>query len=950
LSENAVVMGDPPGPPAVGRQAGGRLPVLLCVLFFISGSSGLIYEVVWLRMLSRTLGSTVYATSTILAVFMGGLALGSFLLGRYADRVRRLLVLYGLLEAGIGIGALLSLGMNRWPVPLYRALYAFAGEHRAALTLCQMLLAAAAMLLPTILMGATLPTLCAYGARRTREMGRIAGTLYALNTLGAMAGVAISGFLLIGTIGETRTVLIGVGINFLVAVLAFLLLLDKRPDGGGLPAGPPEPAAFAATPESQRITHAVLLCFAISGFVSLAMEIIWSRMLALYTGTSIYAFSAMLTVMLGGIGAGGWAGRRVERSRDPLLLLARLQFGLALTSLAGMIAYPYLGRGLVVAPLVMVGPASILLGIGFPVTVKCYTRHAAAIGRRVGELYAWNTVGCIAGSLAGGFLLLPLLGTAGCAVLLPGLWAFCGLLLLAAHPRTIRGIAAPDLAMFLAVPVAAYFVGNPYTQLITGRILRDHPRSIIYAQVEEASATTVASGEPDTPTRRSLLVNGEGMTALFTGNKLMAHLPLWMAHDPHNAVVICMGMGTSFRSAARHPDIDVTVVELVPTVPRLMPYFHTDALQVMAQPNAHIVVDDGRNYLLMHSRPLDVITIDPAPPIESAGTVNLYTTEFFKLCRSRISDGGVVCLWLPPAPASESRMVLHTFASVFPNVSVYSGPAPAGFYLLGTEHPLENPRRRIEQGFADRAIVKDLLEWDETCATPEKVNSLWLCDRDELLRFCGDAPIISDDHPYTEFPLQRSHTAAYLQSLDASDVQKWLMEERHGAGFNTAWEAHPDVDAHADMAVWMRRHGHYAEAELHYREVLRQAPRRADAHAGLGVMSLNIGQFDAAGDEFQQALAQDPDQFEALIGLGQVDLRAGKFEQTAELAQRALALQGDSIDAHSNLAAALIQLHRNSEAILPLEAILRLRPEDRAAAAALENLRKPPASQPLMSQ
>src|SRR5271170_7477806 len=174
-----------------------KLPLLLCFLFVLSGSSGSIYEVVWLRMLSRTLGSTVYAASTILAVFMAGLALGSFVFGRIADRVRRPILLYACLEAGIGATALLSLGMNSWPIPVYRAIYAMAGGSRAALTLGQVGLAAIALLIPTSLMGATLPTLCAFGVRRLGSIGRIVGVLYALNTLGAMAGVFAGGFILI---------------------------------------------------------------------------------------------------------------------------------------------------------------------------------------------------------------------------------------------------------------------------------------------------------------------------------------------------------------------------------------------------------------------------------------------------------------------------------------------------------------------------------------------------------------------------------------------------------------------------------------------------------------------------------------------------------------------------------------------------------------------------------
>ncbi len=263
------------------------------------------YEVVWLRMLSRTLGSTVYATSTILAVFMGGLALGSFNFGRVADRVRRPLVFYAILEAAVGATAVLSLGLNVWPIPFYRAIYSFAGNSGAALTLSQIAVAAAALLIPTSLMGATLPTLSAYGVRRYARVGRIVGTLYALNTLGAAAGVLASGFVLIGAIGETRTILVGAAINGLVAIGALVLSRARGDCVERLPERTSGPVVAGSGSNAHSVRRMVLIVFGLSGFISLALEIVWSRMLVLYEGTSIYAFSSMLAVMLLGIGVGG---------------------------------------------------------------------------------------------------------------------------------------------------------------------------------------------------------------------------------------------------------------------------------------------------------------------------------------------------------------------------------------------------------------------------------------------------------------------------------------------------------------------------------------------------------------------------------------------------------------------------------------------------------------------
>lgn len=765
-------------PPKAFTVKSRPLPLVLCLLFLVSGFSGLVYEVVWLRMLSRTLGSTVYAASTILAVFMAGLALGSFIFGRFADRVRRPMVLYACLEAGIGATALLSLGMNSWPVPVYRAIYTMAGGSRAALTVGQVVLVMAALLVPTSLMGATLPTLCAYGVRRLGSMGRVAGTLYALNTLGALAGVLAGGFVLIGAIGETRTVLIGVAINWLVAIVVLALLptgaTDQAPRSKQIAA--PSVAAIGS-PVSRRVQRTVLVCFGLSGFVSLAMEIVWSRMLVLYEGTSIYAFSAMLAFMLAGIGLGGWWGARVERWKDPLLALARLELGVAIAVAFGLAVFKYMDNGSVIMPpLIMVGPAALLLGVAFPVAVRCYTDHAYAIGRRVGELYAWNTIGCILGALAGGFLLVPLVGAAKTGAIMVALAAIASVALLVAHAQGLRRARLADAAGLLAIILSLATIGDPYRDVIYART---QAGGEIYGHVEEAAASTTAVGIPSIPTARQLLVNGYGMTALVTGNKLMAHLPLWLADSPRDALVICMGMGTTFRSAARHSDIDVTVVELVAAVPRFMHFYHADADLVMAQPNAHVVIDDGRNYLLMHQRQFDVITIDPAPPICGAGTVNLYTREFFELCAHRIRPGGVVCLWVPPAPMSDSKMILHTYATVFPYVSVWAGPTFPGFFLIGTLRPVNDVEARVRRGFADPATVADLTEWDDSCDTPDKVMSLWLCDRDALLEFTRDRPVVTDDRPFTEFPIWRMEgsDSEYSQLLDATVLRQWLSHQ-----------------------------------------------------------------------------------------------------------------------------------------------------------------------------
>jgi spermidine synthase len=280
----------------------------------------------------------------------------------------------------------------------------------------------------------------------------------------------------------------------------------------------------------------------------------------------------------------------------------------------------------------------------------------------------------------------------------------------------------------------------------------------IYYHRESVAATTTALGIPNDPFSKHLWVNGIGMTNLCTETKIMAHLPLLLHPAPREVLVACFGMGTTVRSARTHPKVAIDVVELVPEVYECFPYFHADGPTVLADPRVRTYVDDGRNFRLMRPKTYDVITIDPAPPVWSAGTVNLYTREFFSLCRDHLGPEGILCLWVPPVGVSEMRLILRTYLSVFPNTHVWRslfGPQ-VGLYLTGfkTERPLDTSRFR--SAAAEPAIVTDLAEWEPWLGNPANLERLHLADPAQAAQWVEGVPIVTDDHPYTEFPLWRS--------------------------------------------------------------------------------------------------------------------------------------------------------------------------------------------------
>ncbi|HEV3259044.1 MAG TPA: fused MFS/spermidine synthase [Gemmataceae bacterium] len=759
------------------------VPGWLYMLFFLSGISGLMYEVVWVRMLTRILGSTVYATSTVLAAFMAGLALGSFLIGRILHRARRPLLWYAAVELGIGVSAVLSLAMPERMIPVYRVIYQAAGESRAWLTAGQGGLALVVLLTPTVLMGATLPLLCAFGSRYRESFGQYVGTLYARNTLGAVVGVLASGFILIGAVGETNTILAGVVLNGGVALAA--LLLGRAPVAT---AASVEQEPEAVSTYSAGVRRVVIVCFAVSGFVALANEVVWSRMLILHQGTSIYAFSAMLAVMLTGMALGSAFGaRRLQQWPDPLVQLARLELliGVAVAGALYLFDLPLFEQSPAaarLAPVVLVGPLGFLLGVIFPVAARCYLRSRSAGSRGVAELYAWNTIGCIAGAVAGGFVLIPLLGAGRSGMCLAGLSLLVGIVLLAAHPDSLRRrVQLLEWGLLATSCLLLLLVGDPYYRVIERRMGQLYPGLALFSRhIEEAAGTTTAFRPVDgDPRHEHLWVNGRGMTCKTTATKLMAHLPIWLADEPRDVLVICFGMGTTVRSASRHAGLDVTAVELVPGVVRSFGFYHADGPALLRRPNIRAAADDGRNYLLMHDRPYDVITIDPAPPLESAGTVNLYSRSFFELCHQRIRSGGVVCLWVPAASRSEVKLIMRTYVDVFEHVSVWSGPeqeqCPPGVLLLGSRRPLHDVGTKIRRAYGDPAVVADLLEWGREFDRPEKVLGLHVADKQQVRDFVGGVPVISDDRPYTEFPLWRAllNKEDYEQEFSARTLREY---------------------------------------------------------------------------------------------------------------------------------------------------------------------------------
>jgi spermidine synthase len=732
------------------------------MLFFASGISGLIYEVVWLRILSRIIGVTAYATAVTLAAFMAGLALGSFIFGRLVDKRSDQLRIFALLQLWLAVFAAVTPIILTGSVAVYKFVSVITHQNTAAISMAKVVVSFLSLLVPTMLMGGTLPALTSFLVRRGGMFGKNFSLLYGLNTLGAVVGVVLSGFITIGAIGEWNTIFIGVSINLVVGFIAFVLHRSRMRFAEQ--ADVTREAKVKAVSKRismypDKVRKIVLIVFMMSGFTALAYEVIWTRQLILFLLTSIYAFSGMLAVFLVGVALGSMLMNRfVDRLKTPLVIFGILELAVGTLSIFNLYLFGPLDSSVLtrmLSPVVLVLPLTLLFGAIFPLASLCYAKSTDVTGTSVGTLYTFNAVGNVAGSLFAGFLFISLLGSSKTVIMLGFVNIVLGLILLWLEPHTSPGRKLKGLLIVpVAVLLALGFMGrDPFLTVIERRITKDASRYEIYHNRETVEGTVTTFIKDG---RKSLWINGYGQTVLCTETKLMAHLSVMLADKPKEMLVICFGMGTTARSACIYDDLNITCVELVPEVYKCFPYYHPDAQKVISRPNIRFVGNDGRNFLLLSPDKYDVIIVDPSPPIYNAGTVNLYTREFFTLCKDHLTLGGVMCLWFPGGSRQDNLSICKTFYSVFSNMTVWNGPRHWGFYLFGTPAPTNVDGSKIEQAFTNPRLIEDLSEYDSVCVTSSQLLNLFtLRDGDNMDSITKTASIITDNYPYTEFPLWR---------------------------------------------------------------------------------------------------------------------------------------------------------------------------------------------------
>ena len=761
---------------------------LITALFLASGAAGLIYQVVWSRELVLVFGNTTQAIATIVTAFMAGLGLGGWVGGRWAARTDRPLARYGLVEIGVAVAALgLPLGFGAIG-DLYRAAYPTLDA--PALTALRFALALVAVTPATFLMGLTLPLLTQALVQRLDDAGRNLGALYAANTLGAVLGTLLAGFVLIEWLGLTGTSLLAVLLNLLAGGGALALArtdLTPARGTGGAGGGHGEAVARPSSvgtgdgglgPASPR--RLILAATFVSGFIALALEVLWTRMLAEGSGSRIYIFVTILALYLVGIAGGSTVyRRRSSAARDTLATLGGCFAGIgAVAVFTVVVGSGVLGNGPWVGSYLILLPATVLMGYAFPLAGRLITPSVEQAGHSIGLLYTWNTLGSILGSAAAAFLLAGLIGTNASILLLAAASLLLGAVLIAAdrRPAPGRGVWSVALTGAALLSVAGTISDAPITRTITENDLRR--QGLVTNHREDSLATVDSVG--GAAAQRRLYVGGVGMTALTIDTKLMAYLPHALRPAATDALVIAFGMGSTYRSdliLGLHTD----VVELSPSVPSQMPVFYPDAEQYLHHPNGQIIIADGRNYVRLSRKQYDMIAVDPAPPIQSAGTVVLYTQEFLTQGKARLKPDGVFMLWVPyDEVLPDFKDHLRTFRAVFPHMAVLFGPAHYGVYMLGSTAPLTWEADTIRSLFdrpsaqTDLATAPDFAAQSGAAWVATIARLRWLDDA-QVDAFVASGPLITDDRPRTEYYLLRQ-----LQTLDQIYVTEPLLRAASG--------------------------------------------------------------------------------------------------------------------------------------------------------------------------
>ena len=734
-------------------------PALLipALLLFVSGAAALVYQVLWIKQLSLVVGVEVYAITTGISAFFAGLALGGLLFGRWADTLRQPLLLYAGLEvlvAILGVGATFAMSLAASP-------FAWLEQHVGLLA---WVLPFALVGIPALLMGGTLPVLVRSLATDPLQLGKAGGHLYAANTAGAIAGTLLAAFVLIAALGVRGSALAAAMLNLLAAAGALWFqrqrpLLDEA----------------SAKPHTEKVPDRLALwLYSIAGGVALGYEVVWSQSIVQFMSTRTYAFAVVLATYLTGLFLGSaLLARRVDRLRDPWGVFGLLIAGAGLVAL---LEIALLGRWLVfaqttveawvlsfgasellgmsarfaVAALSIVFVPTVLLGAAFPVALRLSVGRDH-VGRNVGEVVAFNTLGGIIGVMLCGFVLIPLLGLVRTLGLLAIIAAGIGYFAVRKGHGVKKGRRQAVVAIGLvAVALVVFTPANKLASLLPGA--RNGTLNF-YEEGRGGTVAVVSQGKGQKTFERLYIQGvsntGDAMPSLRY-MRIQALLPLLIHNgEPRSALVIGFGTGITAGALTQYPGLEQRVVaELLPAVVKAAPLFKGN-FNAASHSGVDVRLRDGRQELLRNPQRYDLITLEPPPP-SAAGVVNLYSRDFYQLAARRLNKQGLVAQWLPLPTQNidDSRSLVRSFLDVYPYASLWTSEFHE-MLLVGSMEPIELDAAKISERFQQDRVRSTLQ--DVGIGSAAALLATWVTDRAGLERFAANAQPVTDDQPRIEY-------------------------------------------------------------------------------------------------------------------------------------------------------------------------------------------------------
>jgi spermidine synthase len=736
-------------------------------VFFLSGASALIFELLWFRLCGLAFGNGVWATALVTSSFMAGLALGNAFTIRNSRRIVSPVKWYAGLEIGIGISGVGIVLLLPVLAPLLAPLFRHLLPYSPLVNGLRISVAFSVMAIATTAMGATLPILVKALTGENGNFGAALGKLYGCNTIGAMAGVLAAEAWLVKAFGITGTAIVALACNGVAAAVAIVLLKTGRVSNvaRSLPA-----ASLPITRNGYLLLGAACL----TGFAALALEVVWFRFVILFYLPSGWNFSVMLACVLAGVGAGGFIGAKVCKSRlGPQRLVAPIT---ALNGIAVIALYAGFGRvneavssmssntGLVVTSLFLMFPVSLVSGALFTLIGKLFHDGRADETGSAGLLTFSNTIGGMAGSLVAVFLLIPFLGMERSFFVLSIVYGITGVFLsiatkTPAHPEGRAGIhryfvPAGSMALFVAALALFPFgkMTGRYLDLSLGDFRALGAKRVA---VRESPTETVQILEKELlgrPYYHYLLTNNHSMSGTYFKAKrymkLYVYLPVALHPNLKRALLVGFGCGSTAKALTDTKSLDaIDIVDISRGVVDMSAVLYPDRAQSpLADPRVRVHIEDGRFYLLTTDKKYDLITAEPPPP-KNSGVVNLYTREYFRLLYDRLADGGFVTYWLPvyQFKPDEAKAVVAAFGEVFSECSLWTG-SEYEWMLVGAKHPRPPVADSLfVRQWRDSAVAPELraLGFD----SPERLGSLFLADGDRLRHWCAGVAPLTDDHP-----------------------------------------------------------------------------------------------------------------------------------------------------------------------------------------------------------